>query len=177
MQYFLCIKCIRFPLVPIFLFWNLCIQNGLILPDVFALFFADLLFDCRRSPRRSIIQHIKIDTVSLALCLCQYAVFAFLADFNVCIVVCYPCQHIPALTDVNDSAVNLNTVNPGAFVFVRKSFAFEPIINSVCVCRHWNTNSICFGSCTGFGLSLPSAFGRGIVISFTFGISISIPLG
>ena len=52
--------------VPIVLFWNLCIENRLILADVFSLFLSDLCEFVRVACTFGVIQHIKIDVVASA---------------------------------------------------------------------------------------------------------------
>ena len=51
----------------IFLFGNLCVENRTILPYVFALFYADFLFDILISCRLRTIENIKRNGMSVAL--------------------------------------------------------------------------------------------------------------
>ena len=66
-QDFPCVKGVHIPFVPIVLFWNLGIEKWIELPNIFALFYANLLRDCGISPLLCRIQNIKIDFMSFAL--------------------------------------------------------------------------------------------------------------
>ena len=63
---------IYFPVIefmPIVLFWNLCIENRLVLADVFPLFLSNLCEFVRVACAFGVIQYIEIDVVSSAACL------------------------------------------------------------------------------------------------------------
>ena len=101
---------IHIPLAPILCFWNLRIQHGAILSDVFALLAADFFFDFCIPSAFGIVKHIKVNAVSLALGFCQKSVFLFRAGADADIMLCYTHQHIFALSYVNNLVVQFDTV-------------------------------------------------------------------
>ena len=107
---------IHIPLAPILCFWNLCIQHGAILSDVFALFDADFFFDFRIPSVFGIVKHIKVNAVSLALGFCQKSVFLFSAGADADIMLRYTHQHIFALAYVYNLPIQLDTVNAGMLI-------------------------------------------------------------
>lgn len=108
---------IHIPLAPILCFWNLCIQHGAILSDVFALLAADFFLDFRIPFAFCIVKHIKVNAVSLALGFCQKSVFLFRAGADADIMLCYTHQHIFALAYVNNLTVQLDAVNARMLIF------------------------------------------------------------
>lgn len=108
---------IHIPLTPILCFWNLRIQHGAILSDVFALFDADFFFDFRIPSAFGIVKHIKVNAVSLALGFCQKSVFLFSAGADADIMLRYTHQHIFALAYVNNLPVQLDAVNARMLIF------------------------------------------------------------
>ena len=87
---------IHIPLAPILCFWNLRIQHGAVLSDVFALLAADFFLDFRIPSALGIIKHIKVNAVSFALGFCQKSVFLFRAGADADIMLRYTHQHILA---------------------------------------------------------------------------------
>ena len=108
---------IHIPLAPILCFWNLRIQHGAILSDVFALFAADFFLDFRIPFSFGIVKHIKVNAVSLALGFCQKSVFLFRAGADADIMLRYTHQHIFALAYVYNLTVQLDTVNARMLIF------------------------------------------------------------
>ena len=63
---------IYFPVIkfaPIVLFWNLCIENRLILADKLSLYLSDLCELFRVAAALGVIQHVKVYVMSSAACL------------------------------------------------------------------------------------------------------------
>lgn len=116
LQNFSGIHRIHIPLAPILCFWNLRIQHGTILSDVFALFAADFFFDFRIPFAFGIVKHIKVNAVSLALGFCQKSVFLFRAGADAGIMLRYTHQHIFTLAYVNNLPIQLDTVNAGMLI-------------------------------------------------------------
>ena len=108
---------IHIPLAPILCFWNLRIQHGAVLSDVFALFAADFFLDFRIPSAFGIVKHIKVNAVSLALGFCQKSVFLFRAGADADIMLRYTHQHIFALAYVNNLTVQLDAVNARMLIF------------------------------------------------------------
>ena len=108
---------IHIPLAPILCFWNLRIQHGAILSDVFALLAADFFFDFRIPSAFGIVKHIKVNAVSFALGFCQKSVFLFRAGADSDIMLRYTHQHIFALAYVYNLTVQLDAVNAWVFIF------------------------------------------------------------
>lgn len=108
---------IHIPLAPILCFWNLRIQHGAILSDVFALLAADFFFDFRIPSAFGIVKHIKVNAVSLALGFCQKSVFLFRAGADAHIMLRNTHQHIFALAYVYNLTVQLDAVNAWVFIF------------------------------------------------------------
>ena len=117
LQYFTGIYCIHIPLAPILFFWNLCIQDGAILSYQFALFASYFFYDCRITFSFGIVKNIKFNWMSVALHLCQYAVFLFRSLFYSYIMLCNTAEHIFTFSYVNDLIVQLDTVNAWVFIF------------------------------------------------------------
>ena len=107
---------IHIPLAPILCFWNLCIQHGAVLSDVFALFDADFCFDFRIPSAFGIVKHIKVNAVSFALGFCQKSVFLFRAGADSDIMLRYTHQHIFALAYVNNLTVQFDTIDTWVFI-------------------------------------------------------------
>lgn len=128
---------IHIPLAPILCFWNLCIQHGAVLSDVFALFAADFFLDFRIPTAFGIVKHIKINAVSLALGFCQKSVFLFRAGADADIMLRYTHQHIFALAYVNNLPIQLDAVNAGMLILWGKSPAAQHGANiiSIIVCH------------------------------------------
>ena len=116
LQHLFGIHRIHIPLSPILCFWNLRIQHGAVLSDVFALFDADFFFDFRIPSVFGIVKHIKVNAVSLALGFCQKSVFLFRAGADADIMLRYTHQHIFALAYVNNLPIQLDTVNAGMLI-------------------------------------------------------------
>ena len=114
---------IHIPLAPILCFWNLRIQHGAVLSDVFALFAADFFFDCRIPSAFGIVKHIKINAVSLALGFCQKSVFLFRAGADTDIMLRYTHQHILAFAYVYNLPIQLDAVNARMLILWGKSSA------------------------------------------------------
>ena len=114
---------IHIPLAPILCFWNLRIQHGTILSDVFALLAADFFLDFRIPSAFGIVKHIKVNAVSFALGFCQKSVFLFRAGADSDIMLRYTHQHIFALAYVNNLTVQLDAVNAGMLILWGKSSA------------------------------------------------------
>ena len=108
---------IHIPLAPILCFWNLRIQHGAVLSDVFALFAADFFLDFRIPSAFGIVKHIKVNAVSFALGFCQKSVFLFRAGADAHIMLRYTHQHIFALAYVYNLTVQLDAVNAWVFIF------------------------------------------------------------
>ena len=108
---------IHIPLAPILCFWNLRIQHGAVLSDVFALFAADFFFDFCIPSAFCIVKHIKVNAVSFALGFCQKSVFLFRAGADAHIMLRYTHQHIFALAYVYNLTVQLDAVNAWVFIF------------------------------------------------------------
>ena len=108
---------IHIPLAPILCFWNLRIQHGTILSDVFALLAADFFFDFCIPSAFGIVKHIKVNAVSLALGFCQKSVFLFRAGADADIMLCYTHQHIFALAYVYNLTVQFDAVDARVFIF------------------------------------------------------------
>ena len=138
--------------------------------DVFALFFPDFSKLICVSAALGIIQHIKGYGMPLALCLCHDAVFLFCFHLDARIVLRDPPQHICTLADIDDFIVDLDAVYPRVFILRRKPFAFEPVICVFLISSHQNSNT---AFSIGLGRFFPSAIGRGMTISFTFGFWIT----
>ena len=136
MQNLSCIHFAYIPLVPIFLFWNLRIQDRLVLADVLALFLPNFQKLIGSPSALGAVKNIKANAVSLAPGLCYNAVLPFCFGLDADIVLCNPPQHICALANVNNIAVNLDTVNSGVFILLRKPFALHPVIGVVCIGSH-----------------------------------------
>ena len=102
---------IHIPLAPILCFWNLRIQHGTILSDVFALLAADFFLDFRIPSAFGIVKHIKVNAVSLALGFCQKSVFLFRAGADADIMLRYTHQHILAFAYVYNLPIQLDAVN------------------------------------------------------------------
>ncbi len=60
---------------PIVCLWNLSIQQGFVFSYKFPLRTSDFFLRFVSRCGMGMVQHIKIDTVSLAVCFCQYAIF------------------------------------------------------------------------------------------------------
>ena len=125
LQNFSGIHRIHIPLAPILCFWNLRIQHGAILSDVFALFAADFFLDFRIPSAFGIVKHIKVNAVSLALGFCQKSVFLFRAGADAHIMLRYTHQHIFALAYVNNLSIQLDTVNAWMLILWGKSPAAQ----------------------------------------------------
>ena len=125
LQNFSGIHRIHIPLAPILCFWNLRIQHGAVLSDVFALFAADFFLDFRIPSAFGIVKHIKVNAVSLALCFCQKSVFLLRAGADADIMLRYTHQHIFALAYVYNLPVQLDTVNARMFILWGKSPAAQ----------------------------------------------------
>ena len=108
---------IHIPLAPILCFWNLRIQHGAVLSDVFALFAADFFFDFRIPFAFGIVKHIKVNAVSFALGFCQKSVFLLRAGADADIMLCYTHQHIFALAYVYNLTVQFDAVDARVFIF------------------------------------------------------------
>ena len=119
---------IHIPLAPILCFWNLRIQHGAVLSDVFALFAADFFFDFRIPSAFGIVKHIKVNAVSFALGFCQKSVFLFRAGADSDIMLRYTHQHIFALAYVNNLTIQLDAVNAGMLVLWGKSPAAQHFV-------------------------------------------------
>ena len=128
---------IHIPLAPILCFWNLCIQHGAVLSDVFALFAADFFFDICIPSAFGIVKDIKVNAVSLALGFCQKSVFLLRACADSHIMLRYTHQHIFALAYVYNLTVQLDTVNARMLVLWGKSPAAQHGANiiSIIVCH------------------------------------------
>ena len=124
---------IHIPLAPILCFWNLRIQHGAVLSDVFALFAADFFFDFRIPSAFGIVKHIKVNAVSLALGFCQKSVFLFRAGADADIMLRYTHQHIFALAYVNNLPIQLNAVNAGMLILLCQPPAFQHGINTILI--------------------------------------------
>ena len=116
LQCFSCVHTIELPLVPIFSFWDLCVQDRAVLSDVLAFFLPNLFHDVPIPLIFGVVKHIEIHSVAFSLCLCQNAVLTFRSLFNSDIVFCDPYKHISALAYVNDLIVQLDTVDSCVFV-------------------------------------------------------------
>lgn len=116
---------IHIPLAPILCFWNLRIQHGTILSDVFALFAADFFLNFRIASAFGIVKHIKINAVSLALGFYQKSVFLFRAGTDSHIMLRYTHQHIFALAYVYNLPIQLDAVNARMLVLWGKSPAAQ----------------------------------------------------
>lgn len=116
LQHCSCVHRIGFPFVPILFFWNLGIQHGAILSDVFALFAADFFLDFRIPSAFGIVKDIKVNAVSLALGFCQKSVFLFRAGANSNIMLRYTPKHIFALAYVYNLPIQLDAVNTWVFI-------------------------------------------------------------
>ena len=138
--------------------------------DVFALFLPDFHKLVRVSAAFGIIQHIKGYGMPFALRLRHDAVFLFRFHLDTCIVLRDPPQHICALANIDNLIVNLDTIDARMFILCRKPFAFQPIIGVFFISCHQNSNT---AFSIGLGRFFPSAIGRGITISFTFGFWIT----
>lgn len=107
----------HFKLVPIFFFWNLCVEDGQILSDKFAFLLSDFLCNSILLPFLGIIHYIKCNGV----CLCgkgvQDSVFRLCACLYSNVMLCNPLQHIVAFTDIDNLIVKLDAVNPCVIVF------------------------------------------------------------
>ena len=90
----------------------------MIVPYVFALFYADLLFDISISCGLRAIKNIKRNGVSVALNLCENAVFALCLCFDIHIVLRHSFEHICTLSDIYNLIIDLDAVYPCAAVFV-----------------------------------------------------------
>ena len=112
---------IHIPLAPILCFWNLRIQHGAVLSDVFALFAADFFLDFRIPSAFGIVKHIKVNAVSLALGFCQKSVFLFRAGADADIMLRYTHQHIFAFAYVYNLPIQLDAVNARMLVLWGKS--------------------------------------------------------
>ena len=106
----------------------------------------------------------------LALRLGDNAVFLLCSLFDTCIVLRNPPQHIPAFSNIDDFIIYLDTVYPRVFILRRKPFAFQPAICIFFIGSHQNSNT---AFSIGMGRFFPSAIGREITISFTFGFWIT----
>ena len=69
-QYFLCVNFVNIPFAPIVLFWNLCVENRIECADQFALFLSDFSLFVVITLALRVIENIKSDSVSFALCFC-----------------------------------------------------------------------------------------------------------
>ena len=116
LQHFSCVHTINLPLVPIFGFWDLRVQDRAVLSDVLALFLPDLFHNVPIPPIFGVVKHIEVHSVTFSLCLCQNAVLTFRSLFNSDIVFCDPHKHISALAYVNNLVVQLDAVNSCVFV-------------------------------------------------------------
>ena len=116
---------IHIPLAPILCFWNLRIQHGTILSDVFALLAADFFLNFRIPSAFGIVKHIKVNAVSFALGFCQKSVFLFRAGADADIMLRYTHQHIFALAYVNNLPIQLDAVNAGMLILWGKSPAAQ----------------------------------------------------
>jgi len=114
--------------VPIVLFWNLSVQDGFVLPYVFALFFSDLGHDRSIVLRLCIVEDIKIDCMTFPVRLCQNAVFLLCWLLDGGIVLRDAFKHIVTLSDVNNGFVNLYAVNTRVFVLICKTVPFQPVV-------------------------------------------------
>ena len=112
---------IHIPLAPILCFWNLRIQHGTILSDVFALLAADFFLDFRIPSSFGIVKHIKVNAVSFALGFCQKSVFLLRAGADADIMLRYTHQHILAFAYVYNLPIQLDAVNARMLVLWGKS--------------------------------------------------------
>lgn len=116
-------------LVPVVGLGYLCIQNRHICPDVFTFFFSDLFFDQVRSQFYRIIEHIKIDSVPLPLGFSQYLIFVFALGADANTVLCQTAEHIFALSNIDDLAVNADLIDSCVFELFRPALAYQHLIN------------------------------------------------
>ena len=76
LQHLSCVHTIDLPLVPIFGFWNLRIQDRAMLPNEFALFLSDFLYDVPIAQILCVVQNIEVNRITLSLRFSQNAVLA-----------------------------------------------------------------------------------------------------
>ena len=128
---------IHIPLAPILCFWNLRIQHGAILSDVFALFAADFFLDFRIPSAFGIVKHIKVNAVSFALGFCQKSVFLLRAGADADIMLRYAHQHIFALAYVYNLPIQLDAVDTRMLIFGGKPLAAQHCVHiiSIIVCH------------------------------------------
>ena len=116
LQHFSCVHTIDLPLVPVFSFWDLRVQDRAVLSDVLALFLSDFFHDVPIPLIFGVVKHIEVHSVAFTLCLCQNAVLTFRSLFNSDIVFRNPHKHISTLAYVNDLIVQLDAVNSCVFI-------------------------------------------------------------
>ena len=135
-----CIYLIYIPLAPIFLFGDLRIHDRVVLSDVVSLFFSDLRKLIDSPSALGAVKDIKTNVTPFAPGLGHNTILLLCLCLDADIVLRYPTQHILTLADVDDLSVDLNTVDPGTLILCAQPFAFQPIIDILCVCGHQNTN-------------------------------------
>ena len=76
LQYLSCVHATDLPFVPVFSFWNLRVQDRTMLPNEFALFLSDFLYDVPIAQILCVVQNIEVNRSTLSLRFSQNAVLA-----------------------------------------------------------------------------------------------------
>lgn len=106
------------------------------LTDKLTLLFSDLRHSVRSASALGIVENIEVDTMTFPLCFCHNAVLLFATCLDSNIVLGDPPQHIDALADIDNHAVDFDTVNPSVLVLVSQSIAFHPRISVIFISCH-----------------------------------------
>lgn len=82
-----------------------------------------------RSQFFRIVQHIKIDRVLLLLGFSQYLIFVFALGLDANIVLCQTAEHIFALSNIDNLAVNADFIDSCVLELFRPALAYQHLIN------------------------------------------------
>ena len=127
---------IRVKVVPVVFMGDLGVQDGMVHADVLALLLSDFHHAVYFASALGIVQNIKGDCVTLALCFCYNAVLLLRTCSDARIVLRNTAQHVCTLADVHDFCINLDAIDSCVFVLLRKSLALQPFVSVVCVTCH-----------------------------------------